>query len=154
MKKVVLSLILVLVSFVAFAQQDNTGSHSHPAMKMPSIDVFADGIWATFMIMRNEHHRNMLKNMKMKEDIEPGTTHDIMILLRDEKTGKELANIPAKITVSDPSSNEQTKKGNYKEMMKTYDAYFKMAEKGKYVIKALFKAQDNERSIGISYDMP
>jgi len=30
----------------------------------------------TFMVMPNSNHKNMLKNMKMADDIEPGSTHN------------------------------------------------------------------------------
>jgi len=30
-------------------------------------------------MMANDEHQKMLKDMKMKEDIEPGTTHNITV---------------------------------------------------------------------------
>ena len=41
-------------------------------MKMDTKEVLVEGVKVTFQIMANEEHQKMLKDMKMKEDIEPG----------------------------------------------------------------------------------
>ncbi len=51
-----------------------------------------EGIRVTFQIMTNDEHKKMLKDMKMKEDIEPGTTYNTTVILKDEKTQKEITN--------------------------------------------------------------
>ncbi len=146
-------LLLLAAVSVSFAQHGHgAAGATEPAMKMASTDVFADGIEATFMVMMNQNHKVMLKNMNMKEDIEPSTTHNIMILVKDE-SGKEFNDIPVKIKVTDPNDNEQTKTGSYKAMMRTYDAYFNMHEKGKYQIRVQFETQGQRRSIGVSYEL-
>ncbi|MBA4418055.1 MAG: hypothetical protein C0392_09120 [Syntrophus sp. (in: bacteria)] len=155
-KKVFLvaALFLVLIAPSVFAASDQHGAADKgQTMKMPSIDVFADGVHVTFMVMKNENHKTMLTQMKMNEEIEKGTTHNIMVLVRDEKTGKEYANKSITITVTDPDDNEQMKKGSYKDMMRTYDGYFKMSQTGKYQIKVLFEIEGKKRSIGIAHDM-
>ena len=38
--------------------------------------------------MANEYHKKMLKDMKMKDDIEPGTTHNITVTLEGRKNSK------------------------------------------------------------------
>jgi hypothetical protein len=48
---------------------------------------------------------------------------------------------------------EQIKTGSYKKVMRTYDAYFKLSETGKYMITVLLDTGAQKRSIGISYDM-
>ncbi len=149
----VFGLSMLPTSALAQHGHGESAARPQPAMKMASTDVFADGIEATFMVMMNQNHKMMLKNMNMKEDIEPGTTHNIMILVKDEKSGKEFDNIPVTIKMTDPSDNEQTKTGSYKAMMRTYDAYFTMREKGKYQIRVLFETQGLKRSIGISYEL-
>ena len=40
------------------------------------------------MVMMNQNHKMMLKNINMKEDIEPGTTHNIMILVKDKSPAR------------------------------------------------------------------
>lgn len=153
-KRIAIAVVFLLsFSSLSFAQHGHTEDKAQPAMKMASTDVFADGLEATFMVMMNDSHKTMLKNMKMKEDLEPGTTHNVMILIKDEKTGKEFSDIPVTIKVIDPNDNEQTKSGSFKEMMKTYDAYFNMREKGKYRIQVLFETHGLKRSIGMSYEM-
>ena len=50
-------------------------------MKMDTKEVLVEGVKVTFQIMANDEHQKMLKDMKMKEDIEPGTTHNITVTL-------------------------------------------------------------------------
>jgi hypothetical protein len=38
-------------------------------------------------------------------------------------------------------------------MMKSYDAYFNLLEKGKYQVMVLFKIGDKKRSAGIYYEL-
>ena len=129
-----------------------TGVQQQPAMKMDNTDVFADGLQVTFMVMQNEMHKGMLEKMEMKDDLEPGTTHDVMVLIRDEKTGKELADARVALKVVGPDEQEQVKAASYKKMMRTYDAYFNLVEPGKYQVLALFESGGQKRAIGISYE--
>lgn len=154
-KTLAMTIIVVLLGFsFSLANSDHSmGSEKRQMMKMPSTDVFADGVQATFMVMKNESHENMLKQMKMNEDIEKGSTHNIMILLKDEMTGREFANIPVTIVVTDQNDNEQRKRGSYKDMMRTYDAYFKMSQSEKYEIRIVFETEGTKRSIGVSHEM-
>lgn len=158
MKKVLLAALMSL--FVLFslmspsiAQHSHMAAEKQPVMKMASTDVVADGLVVTFMVMPNSTHGNMLKNMKMADDIEPGSTHNIMVLLKDEKTGDEFAGARVSLKVVDSDDDEQTKTGSYKKTMRTYDAYFKLATTGKYMITVLLDTGTQKRSIGISYDM-
>src|SRR5450756_1582241 len=85
MKKVLLAVLLPLFVFFllsspSIAQHGNMAAEKQPVMKMASTDVVADGLVVTFMVMPNSNHKNMLKNMKMADDIEPGSTHNIMVL--------------------------------------------------------------------------
>ncbi len=138
---------------VSSAQHHGGGAtQAQPAMKMPSTEVFADGVQVTFMVMRNEMHKGMLKRMNMKEDLEQGTTNNIMVLIQDEKTGKELTGAAVTLKVVGPDGNEQVKTGSYKEMMRTYDAYFNLSEKGKYQVLALFELSGQKRVVGISHE--
>jgi C4-type Zn-finger protein len=82
--------------------------------------------------MNNEEHKKMLKGMKMKEDIKPGTTLNITVVLKDEKTQKEITNAQVNMKVIDPKGKDQVKSMKYEEMMKSYDAYFNLRGKGKY----------------------
>lgn len=147
------ALLLLLISSVSFAQSDHMEKAKQPPMKMASTDVIADGIQATFMVMPNESHKKMLKNMKMKEEVEPGSTHNVMIILKDVKTGKEFKNLPATIKIIDEDDNEQIKSSSFMDMMRTYDAYFSLERKKKYQIIILFETQGQKKSIGILYEL-
>jgi C4-type Zn-finger protein len=122
-------------------------------MKMDTKEVLVEGVKVTFQIMANDEHRKMLKDMKMKEDIEPGTTHNITVILKDEKTQKEITNAQINMKVIDPKGKDQVKSMKYEEMMKSYDAYFNLKEKGKYQVMILFKAGEQKRTAGMYYEV-
>ncbi len=86
----VLFAILFIFSSTLLAQHSHGGMSMGTPMKMDTKEVLVEGVKATFQIMANDEHRKMLKDMKMKEDIEPGTTHVIDVTLKDEKTQKEI----------------------------------------------------------------
>lgn len=50
---------------------------------MANTDVVADGLAVTFVVMPSNTHKNMLKNMKMADEAEPGSTYNITVLLKD-----------------------------------------------------------------------
>jgi hypothetical protein len=95
----------------------------------------------------------MLQDMKMKEDIESGTTHNITMTLKDEKTQKEIIDAQINMKVVDPKGKDQIKPLKYEEMMKSYDAYFNLKEKGKYQVMILFKVGEQKRASGIYYEI-
>ena len=155
-----LAVLFIAVFGLATLPSSSPAQHGHggsgvqqkPAIKMGNTDVFADGIQITFMVMRNEMHKGMLEKMKMKDDLEPGTTHDIMVLIRDENAGKEITDAQVTLKVIGPDEKEQVKSANYKKMMRTYDAYFNLAEPGRYQVSVLFENGGKKRVIGFSYD--
>jgi hypothetical protein len=158
MKKVLLAalmslFVLFLLPLPSIAQHGHMAAEKQPMMKMASTDIVADGLVVTFMVMPNSTHKNMLKNMKMVDDIEPGSTHNIMVLIRDEKTGDEVIGSRVSLKVVDSDDDEQIKTGSYKKLMRTFDAYFKLANTGKYMITMLLDTGTQKRSIGLSYDM-
>jgi len=120
---------------------------------MDTKEVLVEGVRVTFQIMANDEHRKMLKDMKMEEVIEPGTTHSITVILKDDKTQKEITGAQINMKVVDPKGKDQIKALKYENMMKSYDAYFNLPEKGKYQIMILFKIEDRKRTAGIYYDL-
>jgi hypothetical protein len=114
------------------------------SMKMDTKEVLVEGVKVTFQMMANDEHRKMLKDMKMKEDIEPGTTHNITVILKDEKTQKEITNAQISMKVVDPKGKDQIKTLKYEGDMKSYDAYFNLPEKGKYQIMILAKVGEKK----------
>ncbi len=149
--------VLVLGVFVSvsssFAQHSH-GQGSGASMKMETREVLVEGVKVIFQIMPNEEHRKMLQDMKMKENIVPGTTHNIAVTLKDEKTQKEIPDAKINMKVIDPKGKDQISAPKYEEMMKTYDAYFNLSEKGKYQVMILFKVGEKKAvPAGIYYEV-
>jgi hypothetical protein len=120
---------------------------------MDTKDVLVEGVKVTFQIMANDEHRKMLKDMKMKEDVEAKTTHNITVVLKDEKTQKEITEAQVNMKVIDPNGKDQIKALKYEDMMKRYDTYFNLPEKGKYQVMILFKIGEQKRTAGIYYEI-
>lgn len=127
--------------------------HGSTSMKMETREVLVEGVKVIFQIMSNAEHKKMLKDMKMKEDIEPGTTHNITLTLKDEKTQKEITDAEIQMKVIDPKGKDQIKALKYEKEMKSYDAYFNLPEKGKYQVMILFKVGDKKSTAGVHWDL-
>jgi hypothetical protein len=145
-----------LLSSFSLAQHSH-GGHGEgtpgETMKMDTREVLVEEMKITFMIMANEEHRKMLRDMNMKEDIEKGTTHNITLSLKDAKTDKEITDARISIKVIDPMGKAKTKTLKYEEMMKSYDSYFDLSEKGRYQIIVLVKRGNKKTQAGIYYDI-
>ena len=135
------------------AQHSHGGMSMGTPMKMDTKEVLVEGVKVTFQMMANDEHRKMLKDMKMKEDIEVGTTHNITVTLKDEKTQREITNAQINMKVVDPKGKDQIKALKYEGEMKSYDAYFNLPEKGKYQVMILFKVGEQKKTAGIHYDL-
>jgi hypothetical protein len=158
MKKLISILgVLVLSCFVltslSLAQHSHGGMSTGTQMKMDTKEVLVGGVKVTFQIMANDEHQKMLKDIKMKEDIEFRTTHNITVILKDEKSQKEITNAQINMKVIDPNGKDQIKTLKYEEMMKSYDAFFNLPEKGKYQIMILAKVGEKKTTAGIYYDL-
>jgi len=145
---------LFIISSTSLAQHGHGGgAKSEGMMKMESKDVLVEGIKISFMVMANENHKKMLKDMNMKDDIEPGSTHNITVTLKDEKTQKEITDAQVNMKVVDPKGKDQIKPMKYEETMKSYDAYFNLKEKGKYQVLILFKVGEQKQTAGIYHEI-
>jgi hypothetical protein len=144
---------LFFLSSFASAQHQHGGAPAGGAMKMESKDVLVEGVKVSFTVMVNDEHRKMLKDMNMKEDIESGTTHNITVVLKDEKTGKEITTAQVNMKVVNPKGKDLIKPLKYEDTMKSYDAYFDLKEKGKYQVMILFKVGEQKRAAGIYYEI-
>lgn len=158
MKRLILSLGMALLSSVflgslSFGQHSHGGMSKGETMKMETREVLVEGVKVVFQIMTNAEHKKMLKDMKMKEDIQAGTTHNITLTLKDEKTQKEITDAQINMKVVDPKGKDQIKTPKYEESMKSYDAYFNLPEKGKYQMLILFKIGEKKRTAGIYYEI-
>ena len=148
-------LLFTLFSLVptSIAQHGHGGGSKEESSKMETKEVLVEGMKIAFMIMTNEEHQKMLKEMKIKETIEPGTTHIISVTMKDEKTDKEITEAKVSMKVTDPKNKDQIKTLKYMEKLKSYDGYFNLSEKGKYQILVLVKMGDQKRTAGISYEI-
>jgi len=144
---------LFVLSSVSLAQHSHGGMSKGETMKMDTKEVIVEGVKVTFQIMANNEHLKMLKDMKMKEDIEPGTTHNITVALKDEKTQKEITDAQINMKVVDPKGKDQIKVLKYEGDMKSYDAYFNLPDKGKYQVMVLFKVGEQKKTAGIYYEL-
>ena len=158
MKKLVSVLGMVVLScFVltslSLAQHSHGGMSMGTPMKMDTKEVIVEGVKVTFQIMANDEHRKMLKDMKMKVDIEPGSTHNITVILKDQKSQKEITDAQITMKVVDPKGKDQIKPLKYEGEMKSYDAYFNLPEKGKYQVMILAKMGEKKINAGIYYEI-
>jgi len=147
--------VFCLFTFVAIslAQHSHGGMSMGGSMKMETKDVIVEGTKVSFMVMANENHKKMLADMKMKEDIEPGSTHNITVILKDDKTQKEITDAQINMKVVDPNGKDQIKPLKHEGEMKSYDAYFNLPEKGKYQVMILAKTGEKKITAGIYYEL-
>ncbi len=149
----------VFVLGLFFISSSSMAQHMHGgmgggSMKMETKEVLVEGVKVTFQIMTNDEHVKMLKDMKMKEDIDSGTTHNITVTLKDEKSQKDITDATVNMKVVDPAGKDQIKTLKYEDMMKSYDGFFNLKDKGKYQVIVLVKTGD-KKSIpaGIYYEV-
>jgi len=138
---------------ISLAQHSHGGMSMGGSMKMETKDVLVEGVKVSFMVMANESHKKMLADMKMKDDIEPGSTHNITVILKDEKSQKEITDAQITMKVVDPKGKDQIKTLKYEGEMKSYDAYFNLPDKGKYQVMILFKVGEQKKTAGIYHEI-
>ena len=144
---------LFFISPLSFAQHMHGGMSMGTPMKMDTREVLVEGVKVTFQIMANGEHQKMLKDMKMKEEVESGTTHNITVILKDEKSQKEIGDAQVTMKVVDPKGKDQIKTLKYEGEMKSYDAYFNLPDKGKYQVMVLVKKGDQKIPAGVYYEI-
>jgi len=158
MKRMVSILMMVLLSLflassLGSAQHMHGGMSMGTPMKMDTREVLVEGLKVAFQIMANEEHKKMLKDMKMKEDLEPGTTHNITVMLKDQKSQKEITDAQITMKVVDPKGKDQIKSMKFEGEMKSYDAYVNLPDKGKYQVIVLVKKGEQKIPAGIYYEI-
>ena len=144
---------LGLFIFSSLSLAQHGGMKMGGEMKMETKEVLVEGVKVAFQMMTNEEHKKMLKDMKMKEETEPGTTHIIGVTLKDEKTQKEITDAQITMKVVDPKGKDQIKPLKFEEMLKSYEAFFNLPEKGKYQVMILFKTGDQKKTAGTYYEV-
>ena len=150
---VLLAFSLFTIASISSAQHMHGGMSMGTPMKMDTREVLVEGVKVTFQIMANGEHQKMLKDMKMKEEVESGTTHNITVTLKDEKSQKEIGDAQVTMKVVDPKGQDQIKTLKYEGEMKSYDAYFNLPDKGKYQVMVLVKKGDQKIPAGVYYEI-
>jgi hypothetical protein len=137
----------------SLAQQTHDHGSSAGSAKMETREVLVEGVKVAFQIMPNDEHRKMLQDMKMKDDIEPNTTHNVTVILTDLATQQPVTDAVVGLKVVDPGGKNQIKSLKYESSMRSFDAYFSMPDKGRYELLVLVKTGDVKRTAGIYYDL-
>jgi hypothetical protein len=148
-----LALVSVLVPAISSAQHSHGHGTSASSMKMDTREVLVEGVRVSFQIMANAEHRKMLKDMKMKDDVEAGTTHNVTVVLTDQATQRPVTDAAVSMKVVDPTGKDQIKSLKYEGSMKSYDGYFNLPEKGKYELLVLIKTGDQKKTAGVYYEL-
>ncbi|MCU0560090.1 MAG: hypothetical protein MUD16_07835 [Desulfobacterales bacterium] len=153
------SLALLVAFAIALAAGVASAQHTHghgagaSGMKMDTREVRVEGLKVTFQIMANPEHRKMLKEMKMKDDIEAGTTHNVTVALTDLSTQAPITDAAVSMKVVDPKGADQVKSLKYEGAMKSYDAYFNLPAKGRYELLVLIRQGERRTTAGVYYDL-
>src|SRR5512143_496365 len=116
MKKHLLILAAVTVAMMmapAFCAAQHMHMGGGSSMKMDTREVLVEGVKVTFQIMANEEHLKMLKDMKMKDDVEAGTTHNVTVVLTDQATQKGITDATVSMKVVDSKGKDQIKSLKY-----------------------------------------
>ena len=143
----------VLMMTPTFCMAQHMHGSAGSSMKMDTREVLVEGVKVTFQIMANAEHLKMLKDMKMKDDVEAGTTHNVTVVLTDQATQKGITDAAVSMKVVDPKGKDQIKSLKYESSMKSYDGYFNMPQKGKYELLVLIKAGDQKKTAGTYYEL-
>jgi hypothetical protein len=147
------AIVSLLVPALSSAQHAHGQGAGGSSMKMDTREVLVEGLKVTFQIMANAEHLKMLTDMKMKDDIEAGTTHNVTVILTDQATQKQISDAAVSMKVVDPKGKDQIKTLKYESVMKSYDGYFDMPGKGKYELLVLIKSGDQKKTAGINYEL-
>ncbi|RJQ85425.1 MAG: hypothetical protein C4519_03380 [Desulfobacteraceae bacterium] len=154
LRRITITLLMTMILTVPgqlLAQQGHGSAHD--TGNIPTQDVLVEGVVVSFAVMANQAHRKMLRDMKMKDDIESGTTHNVTVTLKDQKSDQSITNANVSVRVVDPSGKDQIKSLKYEPSMKSYDAYFSLSDKGRYQILVLAKYGDQKKTAGIYHEV-
>ena len=159
-----LSLAVSISPLTGYAQHQH-GGHSMPAPegeKKPGSAMgdetapnrtflLQGGIKAAFSIMAMEEHKKMLRDMKMKVDVDPQATHNIAVTLTDTRTNLPITDAAVKMKVIDPKGKDQVKLLDFMAGMNQYAGDFTLSAKGRYQVLILFKSGSNKGAAGFYY---
>ena len=110
-----------------------------------------EGVKASFSILPIAERQKTLKDMKMKVEVGPQTTHNIALALVDTITNRPLQVAAVKMKVIGPKGKEQTKILDSIPAMNQYAGDFTLEAKGRYQILVLFQVAGKKRAMGFYY---
>jgi len=160
--------LLLTVSFsplTAFPQHQHGGMSGMPGMegeKKPESTMgneaspnrtflLPGGIKASFSIMAMEEHKKMLKDMRMKVEVDSQATHNIAVTLSDTRTNLPITDAVVKMKVIDPKGKDQVKLLDFIAGMNQNAGDFTLSAKGRYQILILFKSGGKKEAAGFYY---
>jgi len=157
---------IFLSSLPSIAQHQHGGMSGMPGMEgekkgeitigdetSPSRTFLLDEVKASFSIMAMAEHKKMLKDMKMKVEVDPQATHNIAVTLTDTRSNLPISDAVVKMKVIDPKGKAQIKLLDFTAAMNQYAGDFTLPEKGRYQILILFKAGTQKQAAGFYYAM-
>ena len=101
--------------------------------------------------MAMAEHKKMLKDMKMKVEVDPQATHNIAVTLTDTRSNQPLNDAVVKMKVISPSGKDQVKLLDFIAGMNQYAGDFTLSAKGRYQILILFKSRGKKQAAGFYY---
>ncbi len=156
---------LFLTTHPAAAQHQH-GGHSAPAPggekklepslgreTSPNRAFLLDGVKASFSITTMAEHEKMLRDMKMKGEVDPRATHNIAVTLTDTLSNQPFRDAVVKMKVISPNGKDQVRIPDFIVGMNQYTADFTLSEKGRYQILILFKAGGKKRAAGFYFSL-
>jgi hypothetical protein len=140
-------MMMIALAFISVAAGTAAAQHQHgghaghgaPGVQIDQKEVVVDGFKVTFQVMSNAEHKKMLVAMKSKEEPEPGTTHNIAVVVQDQAGRKEVLDAEMRMKVLGPKDDEQIKPMRLSKEMKSYDNYFNLSDKGQYELLVAFR---------------
>jgi hypothetical protein len=160
--------LLLTVSFsplTAFSQHQHGGMSGMPGMESEKKAGSALGdeasssrtfllqgnIKAAFSLMAMTEHKKMLRDMKMKVEVDPQATHNIAVTLSDTRTNLPITDAVVKMKVIDPKGRDQVKLLDFIAGMNQYAGDFTLSGKGRHQVLILFKAGGKKEAAGFYY---
>ena len=112
-----------------------------------------EGFKTSFSIVALAEHKKMLKDMKMKIEVDPQATHNIALTLTDTRTNQMVSDAIVKMKVINPQGKDQIKLLDFTPAMNQYAGDFNLSDKGRYQILILFKSSGMKRAAGFYYNL-
>ncbi len=91
--------------------------------------------------------------MNLPDPVEPGTTHNVTVMLFEAATRRPVTAAAVGMKIVDPKGGEQIRQLAYHEGLKGYEGYFRFPEKGTYELLVLVRIGEERKTAGISWEV-